>query len=1079
MRICALAFLFAGFICNSPFAEEKEATWLKVPDGFKVTHFADDDLATNIYSMTTDRLGRLVVAGPGYIKILLDDDGDGRADQAKLFSNLPRNGAMGMCFDGTDLICVGDQGILRFQDQNRDDVADGPPQVLLKLKTGGEHDSHAIRKGPDGWWYLVSGNYSGVGPNVISSSRSPVRNPVAGVITRISPDFQTREIYADGMRNTYDFDFDEHGDLFIYDSDGERDVSLPWYQPTRVFRLHPGSHAGWVTRSWKRPDYFIDMPTVAARLGRGSPTGVSCYRHYQFPKKYQNAMFVLDWTFGRVIAVRKKTGKESGATFENELFVSGKGTHGFAPTDVCVGVDGSLYISVGGRSTQGSVYRIRHLENSKSNAKIEKPTSLVDCLDLPQPQSSWSRFLAEPFAKKAGREQLEDALFNEGLALRHRVRAIEMITSQFGSISDKSLAKIGEINSPQIQARLAWSVCQRPINQIKSSVLFHFLNHKNDAVRIVAVESLTGNQNIPSYVAEPIAKCLQSSNLHLQKAAAAFVTSSRFDPLEYLKEDSKPATVPIALWIGKQSRKQTLNQSSLRFAIDLLQADASPDKQLNALRLFQISLGDVGPRQGLPQVYESYEPRNSLPQELIETSRKALSRLLSSSDQIVQYEAIRCLAMGKLVDASIAKEILALVNSETEPQFDIHILASIAQCKLEISSLLDDFAKTILNIQVKIDKQNLNQDRNWEPRFKEIVRRLIQLDNSLSATIAKTGITQSGQIFLFDFVDNDDKSDAIDRFIKSAQASDDFQIDSQTIRLLATTSNPRHWGIIRDSFEAPNVRDTVVELLSRKPYEGDREKYVTGLGSAQIKTIRISAQSLMRLSASKNPAEQVALLQAMQRISQDKEGYGAREWIVRVLQRNMERSFGFVFGSNGHQPQKSIVEQWQKLIAKEFPEEFAKSNSKTKFDFGEFSSKLFDVDWDSGDLDRGAKFYNTLSCGKCHGSRNRLGPDLAGVTKRFSKEDLFRAIADPGYQVPSRYQTTLFETEDGKYYSGIIIYDSVDGVLIRDSDNKTIRIETSEIVQRKKISRSLMPDDLLKELDNQGFADLYEYLKSL
>ena len=59
----------------------------RVPDGFEATLWADDDLATNIYAMTTDSRGRIVVSGPGYIKTLIDTDADGRADRAELFTD--------------------------------------------------------------------------------------------------------------------------------------------------------------------------------------------------------------------------------------------------------------------------------------------------------------------------------------------------------------------------------------------------------------------------------------------------------------------------------------------------------------------------------------------------------------------------------------------------------------------------------------------------------------------------------------------------------------------------------------------------------------------------------------------------------------------------------------------------------------------------------------------------------------------------------------------------------------------------------------------------------------------------------
>ena len=58
-----------------------------------------------------------------------------------------------------------------------------------------------------------------------------------------------------------------------------------------------------MSETWKHPDYYPDMPPVVASLGRGSPTGVVCYRHEQFPAEYRGAIFVADWTFGRIVAL--------------------------------------------------------------------------------------------------------------------------------------------------------------------------------------------------------------------------------------------------------------------------------------------------------------------------------------------------------------------------------------------------------------------------------------------------------------------------------------------------------------------------------------------------------------------------------------------------------------------------------------------------------------------------------------------------------------------------------------------------------------------------------------------------------
>ena len=328
-----------------------------VPDGFEVTQVAGDELVPNVFCLTVSPKGETLVSGPGYIKALIDTDGDHVFDSTRLFAAGPKSGAQGMCFDGNDLLCTGDGGLLRFSDTDGDGVADGPATKLFSIKTGGEHDAHAIRKGPDGWWYLIAGNGAPISSEFYSNPNSPVKNPRAGFLMRISPDWSKKEIFAHGFRNAYDFDFNSSGQVFVYDSDGERDVSLPWYRPTRLFRMRAGDDAGWVAASWKRPSHFFDMPIEIGALGRGSPTGVINCLSDSFPQTYRDAIFVADWTFGRVVAFRRD---EFGNYDRGSDFAVATGQFGFAVTDLVFDSDGSLLISTGGRGTKGAVYRVRY-----------------------------------------------------------------------------------------------------------------------------------------------------------------------------------------------------------------------------------------------------------------------------------------------------------------------------------------------------------------------------------------------------------------------------------------------------------------------------------------------------------------------------------------------------------------------------------------------------------------------------------------------------------------------------------------------------------------------------------------------
>jgi hypothetical protein len=63
----------ASLLMSSPWAAADSG--LIAPEGFTVTRYAPDDLAHDIHNLTIDSLGRVVVSGPGYIKILIDRDG--------------------------------------------------------------------------------------------------------------------------------------------------------------------------------------------------------------------------------------------------------------------------------------------------------------------------------------------------------------------------------------------------------------------------------------------------------------------------------------------------------------------------------------------------------------------------------------------------------------------------------------------------------------------------------------------------------------------------------------------------------------------------------------------------------------------------------------------------------------------------------------------------------------------------------------------------------------------------------------------------------------------------------------------
>ena len=271
-------------------------------------------------------------------------------------------------------------GIYRISDSNRDDTLD-KVEMLREFDAGSDHGVHAILKTPDGkGLYLISGNNAVLkeGPKVGTPDSSPVaklwgddhllprmpdgrghnRHVMApgGIVYRFTPDGKTFEIFASGFRNIYDGGVNRDGELFTYDADMEYDFNTSWYRPTRINHVVSGGEYGWRNGAGKYPEFYYDNLPATLNIGPGSPTGTTFGYGAKFPAKYQEAFYVLDWSWGKIYAVHLKP---SGSTYTatKEEFVTG----GPLPvSDAIIGKDGAMYFTIGGRRVQSGLYRVTY-----------------------------------------------------------------------------------------------------------------------------------------------------------------------------------------------------------------------------------------------------------------------------------------------------------------------------------------------------------------------------------------------------------------------------------------------------------------------------------------------------------------------------------------------------------------------------------------------------------------------------------------------------------------------------------------------------------------------------------------------
>ncbi len=263
-------------------------------------------------------------------------------------------------------------GVYRLTDADQDGALD-KVQRLLELEGRGEHGPHSIIVGPQGDdLYFIAGNHTEVPESLTSLFPRPWREdnlfpsykdarghatqigPPGGWIARTDPEGKEWEVVGTGFRNAFDIAFNDEGELFTFDSDMEWDLGMPWYRPIRVCHVTSGSNFGWRTGSGKWPAYYPDNLSSVVDLGQGSPTGILMGRKLNFPRRYQDGLFVLDWSFGTMYFVAMEA---VGSTYKGtkEEFLSGVP---LPLTDAIVGKDGAMYFATGGRRLESSLYRV-------------------------------------------------------------------------------------------------------------------------------------------------------------------------------------------------------------------------------------------------------------------------------------------------------------------------------------------------------------------------------------------------------------------------------------------------------------------------------------------------------------------------------------------------------------------------------------------------------------------------------------------------------------------------------------------------------------------------------------------------
>ena len=135
------------------------------------------------------------------------------------------------------------------------------------------------------------------------------------------------------------------------------------------------------------------------------------------------------------------------------------------------------------------------------------------------------------------------------------------------------------------------------------------------------------------------------------------------------------------------------------------------------------------------------------------------------------------------------------------------------------------------------------------------------------------------------------------------------------------------------------------------------------------------------------------------------------------------------------------------------------------------------------DYKEGLRAYRAAQCAQCHragGIGGSGGPELSGVSRRFSLEDMAVSLVEPSKTISDQYQNTDIKLKNGRTVTGRIMADNKDSIEVRASLLSDARdtIAKADIASMAPSPVSPMLGNLLDMLSEGEVLDLLAFLRA-